>query len=580
MSAPRDRPFPDGTPRHEPLTMPDRERSNRTQQDDDLDVLIVGAGPTGLTLAAQLQTFGVRFRIIDRLLDRAHESRALAVQARSLEILQSVGLGEQLVARGRTTTRLAVHFEERVARTQLGPFGAPDTRFPFILFVSQAETEAILGEYLASHSVTVERGIELARFDMDTDSVHCALHHQDGRTEHVHAGYLVGCDGAHSTVRHGAGIPFRGGDYLEDFVLGDVEAAGPIDPDTLHAFAGRHSFAMFFPLGSPTTWRVIAMPPGGSRARLDDAMTSELSLDELQTIVDGATGGSLRLHDPAWLTHFRLHHRQTARYRGGRAFLAGDAAHIHSPVGAQGMNTGIQDAWNLGWKLALVVRGRADTRLLASYEAERWPVGRVLLRTTDRVFTLFARMMASGAFAAWFRREVASRILPRVLSSKRLRAAAFRFVSELGIRYRASPAVTEGAPRLRAGPKAGDRLPDGPLRRDGRPTSLQQELAAPQLHLLLCGATNAWDLEQISSLCTRYAGLLAVHSLTREEQAGALVDGSGEVLVRLGVRDAAQYLARPDGYIGFRCAGVDLGALSRYMTRWFRTAPTAAGQHI
>jgi len=560
--------------------MPDHERSNRTQRDDDIDVLIVGAGPTGLALAAQLERFGVRFRIIDRLLDRAHESRALAVQARSLEILQSVGLGERLAARGRTATRLAVHFEGRVARTQLGSYGVPDTRFPFILFVSQAETEAILGKHLASHGVTVERGIELARFDMDIGGAHCALHHTDGRTEQVHAGYLVGCDGAHSTVRHGAGIPFQGGDYLEDFVLGDVEAAGPIDPDTLHAFAGRRSFAMFFPLGSPTTWRVITMPPGGARAPHDDAMTGELSLDELQGIVDGATGGSLRLHDPAWLTHFRLHHRQTAHYRAGRVFLAGDAAHIHSPVGAQGMNTGIQDAWNLGWKLALVVQGWADTRLLDSYEAERWPVGRVLLRTTDRVFTLFARVMASGEFAAWIRREVASRIIPRVLSSKRLRAAAFRFVSELGVRYRTSPAVTEGTPRLRAGPEAGDRLPDGPLRRDGRPTSLQQEFAAPRLHLLLCGTTDAWDLERITALCTRYAGLLAVHSLTRDEWPGALVDGSGEVLVRLGVRDAAQYLVRPDGCIGFRCAGRDLGALSRYMTRWFRAAPSAAGQHI
>lgn len=539
---------------------------------DDIEVLIVGAGPTGLVLAAQLHSFGVRFRIVDRLVDRAHESRALGVQARSLEILQALGLGEKLVARGRTTTRLMVHFENRIARAQLGGFGAPDTRFPFILFVSQAETEALLGEYLASHRVTIERGVELARFDANDSQLHCVLRHPDGREEVVRARYLAGCDGAHSTVRRGAGIAFEGGDYLEDFVLGDVEADGGIDRGTLHAFAGRHGFAMFFPLGSPTTWRVIAVPPAGSRAAAGAPMIGALSLGELQAIVDGATGGALRLRDPAWLTRFRLHHRQTAHYRAGRVFLAGDAAHIHSPVGAQGMNTGIQDAWNLGWKLALVTQGRADPRLLDTYEAERWPVGRILLRTTDRAFTLFSRVMAAGAIAAWFRREIASRILPGILSSKRLRERAFRFVSELGIRYRKSPAVTEGSPPLATGPRAGDRLPDGQLIRDGQPAWLQEELAGPNLHLLLCGAPDVWDLDQLAALRARYGGLLIVHTLTRANRKGTLVDPTGDIFARLGAHDAAQYLVRPDGYIGFRCAGHELDGVTRYLARWLPDA--------
>lgn len=535
-----------------------------------LDVLIVGAGPTGLTLAAQLRSYGVRFRIVDRLADRVRESRALAVQARTLEVLQGFGISEQLVRRGRTSARLAIHTEDRVAEVRLGGFGAADTRFPFILFVSQAETEALFGEYLASQGVTVERETGLTGFSVEDGGVRCVLRHRDGGGEQVRTRYLVGCDGAHSTVRKGAGIAFEGGAYLEDFMLGDVEADGPLEPDTLHSFAGKRGVAMFFPLGSPATWRVIAMAPGRARPAPDRPLTSALSLEELQAVVDGATGGALRLRDPAWLAHFRLHHRQTARYRSGPVFLAGDAAHIHSPVGAQGMNTGIQDAWNLGWKLALVVGGHADARLLDSYEAERWPVGRALLQTTDRVFSLFTRVVSGSRAARWFRREAVSRILPRVLGSEWLRAFAFRFISELRIGYRRSPAVAEGVPKLRAGPRAGDRLPDARITRRGQPAWLQQELGGPRLHLLLCGDPDDWDRSRVADLAARYAGLVAIHRLSRGEGGeDDLVDAAGEAFERLGVIDTAQYLVRPDGYVGFRCAGSDLDGVERHLAEWF-----------
>lgn len=540
-----------------------------------LDVLIVGAGPTGLTLAAQLRAFGTHFRIVDRGLERVHESRALAVQARSLEVLQSLGLGETLVERGNPSIHLAIHFEGGTgAEVRLGDFGAADTRFPFILFVSQAETEAVLGDHLAANTVMVERGVELVDVVPGADEMRCVLRDLDGREERVCTRYLAGCDGAHSTVRKLAGIPFRGGAYVQDFMLGDIEVDGPLEPDTLHSFAGRRGVAMFFPLGSPATWRVIAMSGrtavgarrGGGAP--NGSMTSDLSLEELQGVVDGATGGELRLRDQAWLTHFHLHHRQARHYRAGRVFLAGDAAHIHSPVGAQGMNTGIQDAWNLGWKLAMVARGTAHERLLDSYEVERWPVGRLLLRSTDRVFDVFTRAMSASPLVAWVRRTVVPRVLPRILGSKPLRAFAFRFISELGIHYRGSPAVTEGAPRLRAGPKAGDRLPDAPLVRDGRRTYLQQELAGPHLQLLLCGPPEIWDRSRVADLTGRYAGLFMVHHLTRIEAPGAIIDSRGEALARLGVggvADAAQYLVRPDCHIGFRCAGRDLQGVGRYL---------------
>jgi 2-polyprenyl-6-methoxyphenol hydroxylase-like FAD-dependent oxidoreductase len=562
----------------------------------ELSVLIAGAGPTGLTLAAQLSAFGVRVRLIDRSLDRAHESRALAVQARTLEIFQSLNLGEALAARGNPSARLELHFEGgATAEARLGDFGATDTRFPFILFVSQAETEALLGEYLVAAGVTVERGVELVDAIQGSDGVRCMLRRQDGREEQVTARYLAGCDGAHSTVRKLVGIPFEGGAYLYDFLLGDIEVDGTLQPDTLHSFPGRRGVALFFPLGSPATWRVIAMPGGPRPQTVEDArsepaersnrgpdepMTGDLSLEELQSVVDGATGGGLKLRDPAWLTHFRLHHRQASRYRAHRVFLAGDAAHIHSPVGAQGMNTGIQDAWNLGWKLALVVRGAAAETLLDSYETERRPVGRTLLRSTDRAFSLFTRAMSAGPFAAWIRRTIGPGLAPWVLGSARVRALIFRFVSELGIHYRRSLVVREGQPRLRAGPAAGDRLPDARIVRDGRDTYLHQELAGPYVHVLLCGPTGQWSREQVAMLRTRHSGLLAVHYLDRHGAPGVLVDTAGEALSRLGLpdgrADAAQYLVRPDGHIGFRCGGADIAALARYLEEWFpRTAPTS-----
>jgi 2-polyprenyl-6-methoxyphenol hydroxylase-like FAD-dependent oxidoreductase len=548
-------------------------KTRESRGDDTLDVLVVGAGPTGLTLAAQLSAFGVRFRLIDRALDRAHESRALGVQARSLEILQTLGLGDELVARGNRSAKITLHVDGRVAASaELGSFTDADTRYPFILFVSQAETEAVLVRHLASRDVQVERGVALQSFVEEPSGVLCTLGADDGSVQHVRARYLVGCDGAHSTVRQGANIPFEGDAYLQDFMLGDVEinADPALAPDSIHPFVGRAGIAMIFPLGKPTTWRVIAMSArsaaasGDAKPGPDRPLTSALSLEELQTVVDGATGGGVHVRDPAWLTHFHLHHRQASHYRSGRIFLAGDAAHIHSPVGAQGMNTGIQDAWNLGWKLALVVRG-ADERLLDSYEAERWPVGRTLLRYTDRAFSLVLRSLSAGRVASWLRRTVPGLVVPLVLSIKPLRAIGFRFVSELGIHYRRSPIVVEGTPSPRGGAKAGDRLPDAPVVKDGRATWLQAEVVGPRFHLLLCGPPAAWDRGRVDALTQRFRGCVAVSYLTTSSDAEALVDTTGEAHRRLGHGDTMQFLVRPDGHIGFRCGGTDLDGASAFL---------------
>jgi 2-polyprenyl-6-methoxyphenol hydroxylase-like FAD-dependent oxidoreductase len=539
-----------------------------------VDALIVGGGPTGLALAALLQALGATVRVIDRQPDRVHESRALAIQPRTLEVLAGLGISRRLLEVGNQAVQMRLHFGKRVVAARLFDLGVEDTAYPFLLFLSQAETERVLEQHLADRGVVVERRVELTAFTADAEHVTCTLrHHDDERTEQVRAGYLVGCDGAHSTVRQLAGIGFAGGAYPQTFALGDLEADGDLDPGAVHAYLGADGMLFFFPLGTPATWRLLGMRPrrdlnGTSSRQWEQAGAS---LEDLQAVADAFTGATVRLRDPAWMTNFQLQHRQATRYRAGRIFLAGDAAHVHSPAGAQGMNTGIQDAWNLGWKLALVARGAADPSLLDTYHTERWPIGRFVLRFTDRAFTI---VTSTNPLVGVLRRRIAPLLAPLVLRWGKGRALAFRAVSQLGVRYRHSPAVQEGQPALRRGPRAGDRLPDALVARAGRLCWLHEALAAPRFHLLLCGPPDDWDADQLAAIRVRYPDLVEVHRLTAHPAPEALAD-NGTALARLGVRHAAQYLVRPDGHIGYRSAGTDLYGAAEYLARWLppSTAP-------
>jgi 2-polyprenyl-6-methoxyphenol hydroxylase-like FAD-dependent oxidoreductase len=494
----------------------------------DVDVLVVGAGPTGLALAIQARAHGAMVRVVDRNVDRVHESRALAVQPRTLEILAGSGITGALLEQGNPAVRLALHAGGREVMLPLFDLGMAGTDYPFLLFVSQAVTERLLEEHLAGLGVAVEREVTLVDCQDDGGEVACELRGPGG-AERVRAAYLAGCDGVRSTVRERAGIRFAGDAYPQVFALADLEVDG-LTPDAANAYFGGMGPVLFFPLGEPATWRLIAMrPAGGWPGRAADT-DAPATLDDLQAVADAASGGRLRLRDPVWLTDFRLHRRQAERYRAGRLFVAGDAAHVHSPAGAQGMNTGIQDAWNLGWKLAMVASGGADPALLDSYQLERAPVGRSVVRFTDRAFRAAT---SSHPVPRFVRTQVVPRLAPLAWRFRRLRAAGFRTVAELSIHYRHSPAVQEGRPAPKRGPRAGDRMPDAP--------------GGPGFQLLLYGPADRWPAEP--EPVRRYAGLVTAH-----HRAG----------------ETAHYLVRPDGYVAYRAAGTDLTGLDRYLSRWLR----------
>jgi len=275
----------------------------------------------------------------------------------------------------------------------------------------------------------------------------------------------------------------------------------------------------------------------------------------------------VRVHEPVWTSVFRIHHRSAARYRSGSVFVAGDAAHVHSPAGAQGMNTGIQDAINLGWKLALACRGGPDA-LLDSYDAERRPVGEFVLRFTDRAFTAAT---STHPLVRAIRGRLVPRVLPLALRFRAGRRLAFRTVSQLGISYRHSPLSETGRRGGRA-PRAGDRLPDALVQQGGDRTWLHEALSAPTFHLLLCGPPSAWEPQDVEDLRTRYAALLTVtHLVPADGPAPAaphLVDSSGLALARLRVRDPAQLLVRPDGHLCYRTDDPSIEKVDRYLARW------------
>jgi 2-polyprenyl-6-methoxyphenol hydroxylase-like FAD-dependent oxidoreductase len=556
----------------------------------DSQVLVVGAGPAGLFMAAELNRHGISCRIVDKNDGPTHETRAASIQARTLEILESIGLADELLQAGNICHAAATYTSDHKLIKYL-TFDELDSAFPFVLQLPQSQTERIVARYLARLGTEVERSVELVAFEQDEDGVRATLQPADGGQETAHVSYLIACDGAHSPVRHALGVSFSGDDYPTDFMTADVHVDWKLPRDQHAFFFAPEGMLAFFPL--PRGRATLAADIGPAQG--DHPPLGEPALEDLQAIFDARTSGGV-LSDPIWKVYYRVHCRQAERYQVGRVFLVGDAAHVSSNIGGQGMNTGMQDAYNLGWKLGLVLNARSPATLLDSYHPERHRAGRDMLDLTDHLHRAVLREEPHLSLSETLRRKLAVVLAGQEVMQQRMRRAT----AELNIGYRHSPIVAEhhrllADPReahvsllgwhdFGAGPRAGDRAADARLMLYPRRESVRffQRLRGTTHHLVLfAGALATGEthrrLQALADATTQtYPDCIETHLIVPHELPGDLT-GKGEILLdprgelhhRYGARSECLYVVRPDGYIGFRSQPPDPEALKSYLTQIF-----------
>lgn len=490
------------------------------------EVLIAGAGPTGLLLALELCRHGIQPRVVDTLLAPSALSRAVAMHARTLELLDRHGLAQQFVAQGEVVQAIGLRRQRQLAAVApLGNIGQGLSPFPFVLIISQDRTEGLLREALAAYGVQVEWNTALASLTQDANGVTASLQKAEAASETIRTAYVAGCDGAHSAVRHALGIGFPGGTYDHLFFVADTLTEKletvPGSGRVLEISLGPRTFYGYFPLIGRRT-RIIGLLPAG-------VAQATATFADVQPTLEAVEG--VRVRDVSWFSTYRVHHRVAERFRQERAFLLGDAGHVHSPVGGQGMNTGLGDAVNLGWKLAAVLRGNAPEALLASYEAERIPFARQLVATTDRAFTL---VTSPSALASFVRTQLAPRLLPLALRLGWVRRLFFRTASQIGIAYPQSPLSQGHASSV----QGGMRLPWAPGRYD--------VLRQPGWQVLSVGPAQ----EALTAWCGQQQ--LPLHT-------GAAAPGEAAGMV---------YLVRPDGYVGLVALAFSAAEFEAYARRW------------
>jgi 2-polyprenyl-6-methoxyphenol hydroxylase-like FAD-dependent oxidoreductase len=508
-------------------------------------VLIVGAGPTGLTAALELSRLGVDVRIVDKAAEPSPTSRALGVQARTLELLRPRGVADELLRLGNRAYRTALHANgDHLASID---FSHMPSEFNFILMLAQSETERLLADRLRDQGVRVERGVAFESLTQDDTGVRTVLRHADGRTEVAPASYVIAADGSHSPIRKALGLPFEGSSIEQNYVLGDVYLAGDMPEDQLSIFLATRGFLAVFPMGDGR-FRFMATDPDGVTG--DDA---EPSLEDIQNLYDRTVHIPARLYGLNWSSRFRINSRHMNTLRVGRVFFGGDAAHVHSPAGGQGMNTGIQDMINLGWKLAMVLRGTGRPELLDTYETDRLPVIKQLVAMTERATKVFN---STNPVA----HALLTRLTPVVLSESAVQAKAAPRLGQLSATYRGRPSSKGGG---RIGPlRAGDRVPDVRLA-EGR---LYDLLDTSTLTLFVVGD----DTDPIAAPHHDWVDVLTVHRVALHP---ALAPASGWLLVR------------PDGYLAAAGGAGESDRLTGWLHRWLTepaqpTNSSNAARHV
>ncbi|WP_250490142.1 FAD-dependent monooxygenase [Caballeronia sp. INML2] len=551
---------------------------------DKLDVapvLIVGAGPTGLAAAMSLARAHVPVRLVDKAREPSPHSRAIGIQARTLELFEQHRVVKPFLELGHRARVANLYSNgQRLARLDFDPL---QTRYPYLLFLEQSQTERLLAQHLKGYHVDVERGVEVVDFSQGSAGLQATLRHPNGRDELLRPSYLIAADGAHSFVRHRLGIGFDGKTFDQTYLLADLQADSDWPDDEFHIFASGEGLAALFPMGGDRARLIADLPaPVASAVNAAEAKTGP-TLDECRALIERRVHHKIALSNLTWSSYFHLNSRMVDRLRVERVFLAGDSAHVHSPAGAQGMNTGIQEAFNLGWKIARMLAGGAPERLLDSYHTERHPIERDVLRQTSML-----TQMAGAEHGPM--KLMRDHVMPALAAIGPLRDAMRRTVSELSINYRKSPLTLERL--LDGGPRAGERAPDarvhvvdGPLGRlpgvgclydlhDPGCFSLflllnpsgEDDIALAPATITIAHAMRDPDLDGfVKALDNIMPNAVRVWRITdtRGEGANSLTDNYGRTR-------PAFYLVRPDGYIAARGrAPSDVHALLRHCEIWF-----------
>jgi len=521
----------------------------RADSGPDCQVLVVGAGPTGLVLGAELLTRGIRTRIIDKGDGVALQARAIGIHARTLEILDMMGLAERFTERGQVVRHLRFYSQGRCL-TSL-EFARCGSRFGFLLDLPQDETERLLRARIAELGGVVEQGAELTGLAAGADAVTASIRCNAGQVQTITAGYVVGCDGAHSRVRSELGLTFHGQPYPQDWLLADVLLDWDLREDAVHAFFRLDGLPMIlFPMRGHR-WR-LTLPFAGSRG--GQAPT----LAEIQELTGQRAPRPVTVSDPTWLANFRCHRRSASGYRRGRVLLAGDAVHIHSPAGGQGVNTGMAEAHNLGWKLALVASGRAPDALLDSYGTERRPVAEQVLKLTHA-------LVHYGSMSHPIKRRVRDIVVPALGRSTAIQRRVASRISQIYVAYPPGPLARPD--RARGGPRPGRRMPDIKVRAGGQAATLHRALRGGR-HVLIVPAAHLASALSDSGLRPYSSDLQVVTG--DAAQAPAPDNGTGPVL-----------LVRPDGHVAARGSPGSMEPVTGYLRDLFQEPvghPTARSQ--
>jgi 2-polyprenyl-6-methoxyphenol hydroxylase-like FAD-dependent oxidoreductase len=505
------------------------------------DLIIIGAGPTGLSLACQCIRYGIDFVVVEKNETVTPYSKAIGVQARTLEVYDQIGLADPAIERGTIASRVRlIEGGEVRGEMNLGNFGKDLSEYPYMLMLEQSKNEKLLYEFVLSHGRDVSWNTELENFSQDETGVTAQVKLPSGESQTIRGKFLAGCDGASSPVRHGLGLTFEGSTFERLFYVADARVEWDLPHDALHVCLAKEVFVAFFPMPGENRYRVVGTFPESKNEE-----QGEVLYEEIEQEIKHQVKLDLELSDVRWFSLYKVHSRRVNKFSNGRCFLAGDSAHIHSPAGAQGMNTGIQDAYNLAWKIALVVKGIASEELLDTYNEERLANAQRLLESTDRMFEFAA---GSNWLMSFIRTTIFPPVAGFVASLESVSKRMFPLISQIGINYR-NAALSDHTDDEPDDVKAGDRLPYFLV--DGE--SVFDKLKEPKFHLLLFSNSDRGNAcEQILG---KFGDLIDCHVIPITDRVREIFEREDDFCVFL----------RPDNYIAFISSEISARVVEEYL---------------